>query len=123
MIQGIVISLIAYWLIVSLAALIYVRKIFQHYRNYPRIEYPEHIQSSVRTDFGKWDEKAIIRGCFTTFPIHATCMFLYLFFYAIIATAQKYLKYPDWVINIYRYNVGRFAFKICFNLIEDYDFT
>lgn len=48
-------------------------------------------------------------------------MFFYLFFYGIIGTLQKYLKYPTSVINFYRIHVGRLMFQFCFNLIEEFD--
>ena len=55
---GIIIGIIAvYWLILSLFVYRFAKKTFRKYKDYPRIEAPPHLLSSVRKDFGKWDEK------------------------------------------------------------------
>lgn len=48
---------VVYYLALSLFAYSTVKKLFKKYKNYPRVEVPENVQSSVRMDFGKWDEK------------------------------------------------------------------
>lgn len=53
---GIIIAIIAvYWLLLSLFVYRFAKKTFRKYKDYPRIEVPAHMQSSVRKDFGKWN--------------------------------------------------------------------
>ena len=46
----------------------------------------------------------------------------FLIGYALFAVLQPILRYPDWVVDFWRYKMGRFAFFVCFNLIEEYDY-
>lgn len=57
MIQIILVLLVIYYLALSLYAYTTAKKLFKKYKDYPRIEVPENVQSSVRMDFGKWNEK------------------------------------------------------------------
>jgi hypothetical protein len=118
MIFGILVTFVVSWLLLSLAAYYFVKKAFKKYRNYPRIEVPENTLPAIRSDFGKWDESAIVKGCFLRFPLHLVAMAGFLAIYGLIAGLQKRLKFPNSFVNFYRYIGGRLASRICFNYIE-----
>ena len=111
------------WLVASLTAYYYIKKAFRKYKNYPRLEYEEKTEPIVRKDLAKWDEAAILRGCFLRFPLHTLAMAGFLSCYALVANLQKYLRYPMWVVNAYRSNMGRLTTHICFKLVEEFDHT
>ena len=41
--------------------------------------------------------------------------------YAVLAVLHKYLKFPAFLIDLYRRTYGAFALKFCFNIINNYD--
>jgi 1-acyl-sn-glycerol-3-phosphate acyltransferase len=109
------------WLLLSLLALYMVKKIFKKYRNYPRIEVPVNMQAAVRQDFGKWDEAAIIKGCFLRFPLHLWMTCSFLGGYAIIVGLQTILKFPESWVEVFRSKYGRLTSRIISNLVEEFD--
>lgn len=123
MILELFLTIAALWLVASLTAYYFIKKSFKKYKNYPRLEYDEKTEPIVRKDLAKWDEAAILRGCFLRFPLHTLAMAGFLSCYALVAGMQKYLRYPDWVVNAYRLNMGRLATHICFSLVEEFDHT
>jgi hypothetical protein len=115
-------TILALWLINSLAVFFYARKTFKRYKNYPRIEVAHNLKPAVRADFGKWDEAAILWGAFFRFPLHFWSMTGFLIGYAFFAVLQPILKYPDWVVDFWRLKAGRLSLNICFNLVEEFDY-
>jgi hypothetical protein len=121
MILTILITLGSLWLLLSTAAFLFAKKTFKKYRNFPRIEVPASMEPIVRRDFGKWDEGAILRGCFLRFPLHFFMVASFLVTYGVLGSLQKYLKYPDSLIELFRSKYGRLACTIYCNLIEEFD--
>jgi 1-acyl-sn-glycerol-3-phosphate acyltransferase len=79
------------------------------------------MKSTVREDFGKWDESAIIKGCFIRLPLHLFLMVSFLGTYGILIWLQKYLKYPESIIELFRSKYGRLATAVDLKLIEEYN--
>jgi len=55
MLLSLLMLILAYWLIASILAFYLANKAFKKYRNYPKVEVPEHYQGFMRQDFGKWN--------------------------------------------------------------------
>jgi small basic protein len=121
MISTLLIIVAASWLVLSIVAYFFAKKTFKKYRNYPRMEVASNMGPALRADFGKWDEAAIIKGCFIRFPLHFFMMVSFLGTYGILGTLQKFLKYPDYVIDFFRSRYGRLNTSICLNLVEEFD--
>jgi hypothetical protein len=70
----------------------------------------------LRLDFGKWDEKAMLRRAFTHFPLRFTSMFMALAIYAILGTLFCYCKFPPiFLIDLFRKYFGGLAFRTIIN--------
>jgi hypothetical protein len=121
MITTILLVLAAGWLLSSIVALFFVKKTFKRYKNYPRMEVPENMHATIRQDFGRWDEAAIIKGCLLRFPLHFFLMSTFLASYGILIILQKYLKFPPFIIELFRSKIGRLASTINWHLVEDFD--
>ena len=91
-------AVVVYWAFCSLYALYIVKKAIKTYRDHPVFEVPEHYQSLMRQDFNKWDEAAIIRGCFWRFPIKFAVEFSFLFWLSIFSILNLKFKLPSTIV-------------------------
>lgn len=121
MIVIILVLFVIYWLGLSIFCFRSLKKIFKKYRNVLRIETPENYDAFLRMDFGKWDEKALLRRSFTAFPLRITALSSFLIIYGVIATLHKYLKLPRFLVQIYRRAYGRLVFKIWMDVRPEFD--
>ena len=112
---------VAYWMICSLFALYIVKKAIKTYRNHPIFEVPEHYQSLMRQDFNKWDEAAIIRGCFWRFPIKFAFQFLFLFWLSIFSILNLKFNFPCTIVEFVRISLGRLSNIVMFEIEEHFD--
>jgi hypothetical protein len=60
--------ILVYWLLMSAFAYYNVKKIIRYYRVKPDIEMKKEWEPLIGLDADKWDEKALIKGCFWKFP-------------------------------------------------------
>ena len=72
-------------------------------------------------DFGKWDEKALLRRSYTSFPLRLTGVASFIIFFAVLATIHKYLKLPRSIVEIYRRYYGTFAFKLWIDVEPEFN--
>lgn len=55
-----------YWIGMSIFCYRSLKKIFKRYKDFPLLSgLPESYQAFTRKDFGKWDEKTILRRSYT----------------------------------------------------------
>ena len=111
-----------YWIILSLISYYVVRKAFLKYKKYPLFYTEAKYEPFVRRDFGKWNQKQIIKGCFTRSPIHFPLILIGNIVYALSATLHQKLKFPtakmvDWL----RKKLTMTIFRIGFEVIEEFD--
>ena len=109
MIMTLILIVALYWVALSLYAYVNLKKIFKRYKNTLRLETPLKYNAFLRLDFGKWNEEVILRRAFTMFPLKFTGSYGFLIMYAIIATLQKYLKFPKSWIEFYVKHWGGFV--------------
>ena len=110
-----------YWFTLSLIAYFIANKAFKAYRNHPKFDVPDHYQSFIRKDFNKWDEKAIILGCFLRFPFKFTVEFSFLFWLCFLSILHLKIKFPASIVELVRINLGRIANLVIFDLEEHFD--
>jgi len=55
LISTLLIMIVVYWIGASLFAYWFNSKTINKYKNWPRIQTPEHCKGFIRTDFGKWN--------------------------------------------------------------------
>jgi len=119
MLSTIVTFLIGYWILLSVIALYYVKKIQKYFQKAHPIEIKESWKGFVSQDFCKWDEKAIISGCFLRFPYNFTLFAIYLTGFVLLININKLFgnKRKDlvsWITGIY----GNFAIRQIVNIAE-----
>lgn len=116
MIYVILVLSLLYWVGLGYFAYSSLKKAFKKYKNVPRLEVPSHYTAFLRMDFGKWDEKAMLRRAFTHFPLRCTAMSMVLAIYAILGTLHCYIKFPSiYLIDLFRKYVGGFALRLILN--------
>ena len=112
------------WVLLALYMRSLALKTFKKYQSWPhdfQNQLDPKYESILRHDFGKWDESAILRSCWTSYPLHLMSMSGYLLGFGILATIKRYIWLPDVIVNKYRMWFGRIAFKICFDLQEHFN--
>jgi hypothetical protein len=85
-------SCIILWGALALFAYRNVKKTLKKYNNIKEVEDNYNWQGTKRLDFNKWDEKAIIRGCFIRFPFKFILMLTELIIFIITALSQNFLR-------------------------------
>ena len=111
-----------YWVALAYFAHSTLKKAFRKYRNTPRLDVPQHYTAFLRLDFGKWDEKSMLRRAWTHFPLRFTMMASALTVYAIMGTLHCYCRFPTiFLINLWRKYFGGFAFRLIVKTKEEFD--
>lgn len=85
-------GLIIIWGALSLFALKNVTKAIKKYRNVRQVEVNDKWNACIRTDYNKWDERAMKIGCFVRFPYKIVAMLSILIGISCIIYFQGILK-------------------------------
>lgn len=106
-----------YWFALAFWCYTNLKKTFKRYKNTPRLQVPEHYRAFLRTDFGRWDEKALLRRAFTQFPLRVTAIVSALSIYALLGTLNRMFKFPPvFLIKLYRKFYGKNVMRILLNI-------
>lgn len=88
----------------------------------PRKEVPERYNAFLRMDFGRWNQKAMLRRAFTHFPLRITAFTSALLIYGIMSVFYNNLKFPPFfIINLFRKYFGGLTMKSILNIKEDFN--
>lgn len=116
MITNFLLALAAYWILISLIGYRTIKKYFVRARLFQNKKIEERFQPFVRKPITEENEKTIIRGCFTRFPLHFYLMTSYLFSLAVLCIVHHYLKFPKFIVEWFREHAGRLVLNICIKI-------
>lgn len=108
-----------YWILMALVSFYFVKKAIKKYKNYPLFEADPKYYPFLRQDFGKWNEKELIKGCFIRSPAHMPFVIFFLAVYAFLTTFYKYFKFPTYgMVDWYRRFIGKIIMNLSFEVVE-----
>jgi hypothetical protein len=108
-----------YWLTLSLFAFYNVRKIFSYLKSEPRIEIKEEWKGFINDKVDKWDQRAILIGCFTRFPFNVSFLIQIITgFPLLILLTNNFGKIGRRFAIWFEKNYANVAIRIAYNIVE-----